>query len=74
MALVSVATIGVTGLYAAYLRVGSIQALYTSIYGEALLLKQVFVGLLLVLAAINLLVISPRLKKARLAGASETQL
>ena len=72
MALVSVAAIGVTGLYAAYLRVGSIQALYTSIYGEALLLKQVFVGLLLVLAAINLLVISPRLKKARLAGASET--
>jgi copper transport protein len=72
MALVSVAAIGVTGLYAAYLRVGSIQALYTSIYGEALLLKQVFVGSLLVLAAINLLVISPRLKKARLAGASET--
>ena len=72
MALVSVAAIGVTGLYAAYLRVGSIQALYTSIYGEALLLKQVFVGALLVLAAINLLVISPRLKKARLAGTSET--
>jgi mono/diheme cytochrome c family protein len=73
MALVSVAAIGVTGLYAAYLRVGSIQGLYTSIYGEALLLKQVFVGSLLVLAAFNLLVISPRLKKARLAGASETR-
>jgi copper transport protein len=72
MALVSVAAIGVTGLYAAYLRVGTLQALYTSIYGEALLLKQVFVVSLLALAAFNLLVISPRLKKARLAGASET--
>ncbi len=66
MALVSVALIGVTGLYAAYLRVGSFQALVTSIYGDALLIKQVFVAALLVLAAINLLFISPRLKKARL--------
>jgi copper transport protein len=74
MALASVAAIGVTGLYAAYLRVGSFHALYTTIYGEALLLKQVFVGLLLLLAAFNLLVISPRLKKARLAGAGETVL
>ena len=74
MALVSVAAIGITGLYAAYLRVGSFQALYTSIYGEALLLKQVFVGLLLLLAAFNLLIISPRLKTARLAGTSQTAL
>ena len=73
-ALVSVSVIGITGLYAAYLRVGSIQALYTSIYGDALLIKQVFVGLLLVLAAINLLYISPRLKKARLGGLNETTL
>ncbi len=64
MALASVGAIGVTGLYAAYLRVGSLQALYLSIYGQALLLKQVFVGLLLVLAAVNLLWFSPRLKAA----------
>ncbi|MCL4530772.1 MAG: copper resistance protein CopC [Chloroflexi bacterium] len=68
MALASVAAIGVTGLYAAYLRVGSFRELYASIYGDALLVKQVFVGLLLVLAAVNLLFISPRLKKARLDG------
>jgi copper transport protein len=74
MALVSVGAIGVTGLYAAYLRVGTFSALITSIYGNALLLKQVFVGLLLLLAAINLLFISPRLKKARLQGASEIDL
>ena len=64
MALFSVAAIGVTGLYAAYLRVGSLQALYTSIYGQALLLKQVFVLLLLLLAAVNLLWILPRLRRA----------
>jgi copper transport protein len=71
MALVSVGVIGVTGLYAAYLRVGSISALYTSIYGDALLIKQIFVGLLLLLATTNLLFISPRLKKARLQGTSD---
>ncbi len=74
MALASVAAIGVTGLYAAYLRVGSFQELYASIYGDTLLVKQVFVGLLLALAAVNLLFISPRLKKARLQGASDTAL
>jgi copper transport protein len=68
MALVSVGVIGVTGLYAASLRVGSLQALYTSIYGEALLLKQVFVVLLLSLAAANLLFFTPRLKRSRLRG------
>ncbi len=71
MGLVSVGVIGVTGLYAAWLRVGSLQALYTSIYGDALLVKQVFVGALLVLAAINLLCISPRLKKRRQHGAAD---
>ncbi len=74
LGLVSVGALGVTGLYAAYLRVGSLSALYTTIYGQALLLKQIFVGLLLVLAAINLLVITPRLKQARLQGASNTEL
>jgi copper transport protein len=64
MALISVGAIGVTGLYAAYLRLGTLEALVASIYGQALLLKQVFVGLLLVLAAINLLWIGPRLRRA----------
>ncbi len=73
LGLVSVGAIGVTGLYAAYFRVGSLQALYTSIYGQALLLKQVFVLSLLVLAAINLLWISPRLRKDSAAGAGNTR-
>lgn len=74
MALASVGAIGVTGLYAAYLRVGSFQELYASVYGDALLVKQIFVGLLLALAAVNLLFISPRLKKSRLEGASSAAL
>jgi copper transport protein len=74
MGLASVGAIGVTGLYAAYLRVGSLTALYTSIYGDTLLVKQVFVGLLLLLAAFNLLFIAPRLKKACLEGISDAPL
>jgi len=74
MGLASVAAIGLTGLYAAYLRVGTFQELYASIYGNTLLVKQIFVGLLLVFAAINLLFIAPRLKKARLQGTSNLEL
>jgi copper transport protein len=54
--------IGLTGLYSAYLRLGSWSAWLTSLYGNALLVKQIFVAGLLVIAAINLLVISPRLR------------
>jgi copper transport protein len=74
MALVSVALIGVTGLYAAYLRIGTLQALTTSLYGYSMLVKQGFVGLLMLLAAGNLLVISPQLKRSRLDGGSNIQL
>ncbi len=70
MALVSVGLIGLTGLYSASLRVGTIQALLTSIYGHALLFKQIFVVGLLLLAGINLLFVSPRLNRDRVRGAS----
>ena len=68
MALVSVGAIGITGLVSASLRVGTLQALLTSIYGHALLFKQIFVVGLLALAGINLVFISPRLKRSRLQG------
>ncbi len=68
MALVTVGIIGLTGLYSASLRVGTLQALLTSIYGHALLFKQIFVAALLALAGINLVFISPRLKRSRLNG------
>ncbi len=55
-------------MYSASLRVGTLQALLTSIYGHALLFKQIFVAALLALAGINLVFISPRLKRSRLNG------
>jgi copper transport protein len=68
MALVSVGAIGITGLVSASLRVGTLQALLTTIYGHALLFKQIFVAGLLALAGFNLVIISPRLKRSRLQG------
>ena len=70
-ALIFVGLIGLTGFYSAYLRVGSIPALIDTLYGHVLLVKQVFVAGLLVIAATNLLVISPRLKRDRLQGISD---
>lgn len=70
MALLSVGVIGVTGLYAAMLRVGSLEALDTTIYGHVLYFKQGFVAALLLLAAANLLFIIPRLKRDGQAGIS----
>jgi copper transport protein len=74
MALASVAAVGATGIYTAYLRLGSIQALYQTTYGEALLVKQLFVGLLMALAAINLLWFSPRVRKAAAEGRASSLL
>ena len=70
-AIIFVALIGVTGFYSAYLRVGSWPALLTSLYGHVLLVKQIFVAGLLVIAATNLLVISPRLKRDSLQGIAD---
>jgi copper transport protein len=74
MALVSVGVIGVTGLYAAALRVGSFTLLDTTLYGHVLYIKQGFVAALLMLAAVNLLFISPRLKRDRQVGLSNIPL
>jgi copper transport protein len=74
MALAAVGAIGLTGLYSATLRVGTLQALLTSIYGHALLFKQIFVIGLLILAGVNLVILSPRLKRSRLRGEANTSL
>ena len=70
-AIIFVSLIGVTGFYSAYLRVGSWSALLTSLYGHVLLVKQAFVAGLLIIAATNLLVISPRLNRNRLQGVAD---
>jgi copper transport protein len=73
-AILFVSLIGLTGFYSAYLRVGSWPALLTSLYGHVLLIKQAFVAGLLMIAATNLLVISPRLNRERLQGTADTTL
>lgn len=70
MALISVGVIGITGFYAAALRVGSLEALDNTIYGHVLYFKQGFVVALLLLAGVNLLLITPRLRRDRQAGLS----
>src|SRR5512143_1145777 len=72
MAMFSVSAIGLTGLYAAFLRVGTLPALLSTIYGRVLLLKQVFVALLLIVAAVNFLWLTPRLRSR--AGGGEVSL
>jgi copper transport protein len=74
MALASVGVIGITGLYAFSLRVGSLNALETTLYGHTLFIKQGFVAALLLLAAVNLLFISPRLKRDHQSGFSNLPL
>lgn len=74
VALVSVGVVGVSGMYTAFLRVGSLNALDTTLYGHVLFFKQGFVAALLLLAATNLFFISPRLKRDRLNGASNIPL
>jgi copper transport protein len=49
-----VAALIVTGVYAAYLHVGSIDALTTTHYGRALILKLILIAPLLAIAAVNL--------------------
>jgi copper transport protein len=73
-ALFFVSLIGITGFYSAYLRVGDWSALLTSLYGHALLIKQIFVAGLLVIAATNFLIISPRLNRERLQGTANSNL
>jgi copper transport protein len=73
-AIIFVSLIGLTGFYSAYLRVGSWSALLITLYGHVLLIKQIFVAGLLTIAATNLLVISPRLKRDSLQGVEDPKL
>lgn len=63
VALASVATLTVTGLYLAWAQVGSLQALTPTTYGRALLIKLGLFALLIGVGALNLLVLAPRLRR-----------
>lgn len=59
---VSVAALIVTGIYASWLQVGSIDGLLTTTYGQALIVKILLILPLLVTGAINLVVTSRQLQ------------
>ena len=69
-----VGLIGITGFYSAYLRLGSWSALFTSLYGQALLIKQIFVSGLLLIAAFNMLIVTRRLKRGRIGQVADTNI
>lgn len=64
MGMVSVATLLLTGFINAAILVGSVHALVVTEYGRLLLLKLVLFALMLVLALVNRLVLTPRLAPA----------
>lgn len=61
VALTSAAVVALTGVYAAWGNVGSWHALWSTAYGDALVLKLCAVSLALILGAINWRVVVPRL-------------
>ncbi len=64
LALISVVTLSLTGLYSAILRVGSIEALFNTVYGQALIVKIAIIAPMIMIGAVNLLIITPRMKRA----------
>jgi copper transport protein len=68
LALISVGAIVLTGVYATILHVGSFEALATTVYGRALLVKLAFFLSMVALGAVNLLSTSPKMKLAAEAG------
>ncbi len=64
LAMVSVGVIGLTGVYSAYLRVGSVDALFSTLYGRVLIVKTLLFLPMFLLGAINLLNTSPSMRRA----------
>ncbi len=62
MALVCWGVLAITGLYAWWLQVGSWDALRTTSYGQSLLFKLILVGIVFLIAALNLLFITRKLR------------
>jgi copper transport protein len=73
LALVSVGALLATGTYLAVLRLGSWEALTGSFYGRSLLVKLALALPMLALGAVNLLWVSPGLKRAAPAGAARAR-
>ncbi|MEA2527203.1 MAG: copper transport protein, partial [Thermomicrobiales bacterium] len=63
VALTAWGVMGITGLYNAWLQVGNLKGLRETAYGHSLIAKLLLLVPLLLLAASNLLVVGPRLKR-----------
>ena len=64
LALISVATLALTGVYSAVLQIGTFDALWNTLYGRALIVKLLIALSMIGLGAINLLIVTPRIKQA----------
>lgn len=64
LALASWVTLALSGTYMAYLQIGSWDGLWDTAYGDSLVLKLVALSPALLLAAVNLLIHSPRLRSS----------
>ena len=64
LALLSVGALTVSGVYSAILRIGAWDALFQTLYGRALVVKLLIVSPMLMLGAVNLLIVTPRMKRA----------
>ena len=62
VALVAVGLLGLTGLYGAWLQVGRVELLPATTYGRALLIKLGLFALLIVLGALNMLLLTRRMR------------
>ncbi len=63
LALTSVSVLVLTGLYMIVLRVGTLDALIGTLYGRTLLVKGLLFSGMIFLGAINLLLVSPRMRR-----------
>ncbi len=68
LAIISVILLSTSGLYSAWLQVGNLTALTATDYGQTLIVKLLLVGSMLVLGAIDLTILEPRLRRAAGSG------
>lgn len=74
LAITSVATLAVTGLFASLSRVGSWEALFGTLYGRTLIFKLAIAVPMLAFGANNLLRVTPRMQRAAATRAGDASL
>jgi copper transport protein len=74
LALTSVGSLALTGLYSAFLRVGTLGALIQTLYGKILLIKCAIVLVMIGLGAVNLLLVTPAMRRAAVKASGDSNL